>query len=211
VIPALIDILGAPPASVLDVGCGVGTWLRAWQDEGVSDVLGIDGDYVSRSGLLVPIDQFEARNLAEGFDLGRTFELVQSLEVAEHIPPPAAETFVDSLVRHGDTVLFSAAVPAQSGKGHVNERLPSYWARHFRSRGYELCDVVRWRIWDRSDIGVDYRQNLLIFATKDKVDHLRSMSVDRSVDVVHLEMLNSFSLRRSVGTAVHRVQHRAAP
>ena len=31
------------PASLLDVGCGSGAWLRAAIDLGVRDVLGIDG------------------------------------------------------------------------------------------------------------------------------------------------------------------------
>jgi hypothetical protein len=34
-----------------------------------------------------------------------------SLEVAEHLPPGVAQTFVDALVRHGSVVLFSAAIP----------------------------------------------------------------------------------------------------
>jgi SAM-dependent methyltransferase len=31
------------PRSVLDVGCGLGTWLAAFVDHGVEDVYGIDG------------------------------------------------------------------------------------------------------------------------------------------------------------------------
>jgi hypothetical protein len=43
--------------------------------------------------------------------LGRRFELVQSVEVAEDLPPPAAGEFIASLVRHLGHVLFSAASP----------------------------------------------------------------------------------------------------
>ncbi|MDP6884692.1 MAG: hypothetical protein QF830_11185, partial [Rhodospirillales bacterium] len=43
-----------------------------------------------------------------------------SLEVAEHLPPDAAETFVATLVAHGRLVLFSAAPPGQGGLNHVN-------------------------------------------------------------------------------------------
>lgn len=37
------------PESVVDVGCGVGTWLAAFAQHGVDDVLGVDGDYVARA------------------------------------------------------------------------------------------------------------------------------------------------------------------
>jgi hypothetical protein len=47
--------------------------------------------------------------------LDRRFDLVQSLEVAEHITPAASEAFVEDLARHAERfVLFSAAPP---GKG----------------------------------------------------------------------------------------------
>ena len=39
---------------------------------------------------------------------------MQSLEVAEHLPPQAAATFIDNLVAHGDVVLFR---PRRRGKG----------------------------------------------------------------------------------------------
>ena len=34
------------PRRLVDVGCGVGTWLRAALDLGADDVFGVDGDYV---------------------------------------------------------------------------------------------------------------------------------------------------------------------
>ncbi|MEO6221507.1 MAG: hypothetical protein ABIO81_13825, partial [Ginsengibacter sp.] len=41
VVPILIDMF--KPSSVLDVGCGIGTWLKSFMDLGVTDVIGIDG------------------------------------------------------------------------------------------------------------------------------------------------------------------------
>jgi len=40
------------PKSVLDVGCGMGLWLTAFQERGAIDILGIDGAYVTRNGAL---------------------------------------------------------------------------------------------------------------------------------------------------------------
>ena len=53
-----------PICSVLDVGCGRGTWLAQWNALGVSDVLGVDGSYVSGS-LVIPPQNFRALDLCE--------------------------------------------------------------------------------------------------------------------------------------------------
>jgi 2-polyprenyl-3-methyl-5-hydroxy-6-metoxy-1,4-benzoquinol methylase len=82
VIPLVIRL--ASPASVLDVGCGVGSWLAEWISAGVPDVLGLDGDYVDRAALEIPAANFRSAELSHPFSLGRRFDLVQSLEVAEH-------------------------------------------------------------------------------------------------------------------------------
>ncbi len=152
------------PASVLDVGCGVGTWLAEWDRAGVSDVLGIDGDYVDRTSLELPVDRFAPVDLQQSFSLGRKFDLVQTLEVAEHLDEAYADTFVESLVRHGETILFSAAIPGQGGTHHVNEQWPSYWAEKFARVGYTAYDIIRPQIWTDPQILVWYRQNILIFA-----------------------------------------------
>ncbi len=41
------------PRRVLDVGCGVGPWLRAALDLGATEVIGMDGDYVDRAALMI--------------------------------------------------------------------------------------------------------------------------------------------------------------
>src|SRR5687767_12876960 len=76
--------------SVADFGAGQGAWLSVWQDLGATDVIGLDGEYVRREGLLIPPDRFVASDLTKPVRLNRRFDLVQSLEVAEHLPPQAA-------------------------------------------------------------------------------------------------------------------------
>src|SRR3974390_2046407 len=51
-------------ASVIDVGCGVGTWLAEFERLGVTDYLGMDGDYVPRGLLRIPVDPFRAADLS---------------------------------------------------------------------------------------------------------------------------------------------------
>ncbi len=166
VIPRVIDTLAV--RSVLDVGCGVGAWLLPYARRGV-DVTGVDGDYVDRSLLLVDRDRFLARDIAKPFDLERTFDLVQSLEVAEHVPLKDSDTLVDNLVRHGKHVLFSAAVPGQGGENHVNEQPYEFWRDRFAERGFELFDFIRPAIAGRTDVEPWYRYNTLFFVHRDTI------------------------------------------
>ena len=114
-------------SSVLDVGCGRGVWVDEWRRAGVKDALGVDGSYVDPDRLAVPAKHMAVLDVSTPFRLKRSFELVQSLEVAEHIPASKADTFVDNLVAHGDIIMFSAAVPGQGGEFHVNEQPYEYW------------------------------------------------------------------------------------
>ena len=152
-----------PAASALDVGCGQGTWLAVLQRLGVEDVLGVDGDYVDRALLQIPADRYVPLDLRGRFDLGRTFDLVISLEVAEHLPPKAADAFVASLVSHAPIILFSAAIPGQTGTGHVNEQWPDYWAERFKRHGYLAVDALRRDIWSDTDVEFWYAQNTILY------------------------------------------------
>jgi SAM-dependent methyltransferase len=161
VLPIVLAMIN--PRSVIDIGCGVGTWLAAALTQGVLDVVGVDGAYVDRDLLEIPETRFFTGDLATKIDLGRTFDLVISLEVAEHLPAQAAEIFIDNLVRHGPVVLFSAAVPCGGGTGHVNEQWPAYWAERFEKRGYVAIDCLRELIWNNQKIEWWYRQNAILY------------------------------------------------
>ncbi len=161
-----------PTKSILDVGCGRGVWLAQWLRNGATDVLGVDGPYVNLNKLHIPSSSFLARNVSRPFKLGRRFDLVQSLEVAEHLPSAAAETFIDNLVQHGSLILFSAAVPGQGGEHHVNEQPLDYWRAKFAARDYEPFDFLRPRIHDDRTIYFCYRFNTLLYAHASLVGEL---------------------------------------
>ena len=164
VVPLVIDLVR--PRNVVDVGCGTGAWLSVFISEGISDVIGIDGDYIDRALLRIPEDRFDARDLEQTLRLERRFDLVTSLEVAEHLSPEAAENFVESLVSLGDVVLFSAAVPAQGGHHHLNEQWPSYWADLFAAHNYVAIDCIRSRIWDDPHVDWWYAQNSILYVER---------------------------------------------
>jgi hypothetical protein len=150
--------------TVLDVGAGQGAWAAEWLAQGAGEVIAVDGHYAGAGQLLIPEASFVAHDLSTPLDLGRRFDLVQSLEVAEHIPEAHADCLVDTLVAHGDVVLFSAAVPHQGGEHHVNEQLPEYWRRKFDARGYAAFDWLRPQLRDRVEVAPWYRFNTVLYA-----------------------------------------------
>lgn len=161
IVPIVLELL--PVRSIVDVGCGQGVWLAAFQKFDVEDVLGIDGDYVDRGALAIPSSCFRPVDLSLPFTVERTFDLAVSLEVAEHLPPESAAGFVESLTRLAPAVLFSAAIPFQGGTNHVNEQWPEYWAGLFREYGYLPVDVIRRRVWKNESVEWWYAQNTLLF------------------------------------------------
>ncbi len=95
-VPLVLDLVDAE--SVVDVGCGLGTWLSVFREHGIEELLGIDGPHIDPSLLEIPPERFVTHDLEHPLDLERRFDLVVSLEVAEHLPAGCAETFVSSLV-----------------------------------------------------------------------------------------------------------------
>jgi SAM-dependent methyltransferase len=162
ILPFVLDI--THPSSVVDVGCGDGSWLAVCRKLGVEEILGIDGDYIDREILRIPQHQFQAANLTKPFGVGREFDLVISLEVAEHLPASAASIFVGSLTRLGPLVLFSAAIPLQGGNHHINEQWLDRWAILFREYDYLPVDCIRKRVWQNDAVEWWYAQNTMLFA-----------------------------------------------
>ena len=160
-VAALSTILGSNrPKSLLDVGCGTGTWLRAAIELGIANVLGVDGVVLAQGRLKVANTIIERLDLSKPFDLGRRFDMTLCLEVAEHLPANSSDGFISSIVSHSDSILFSAACPGQPGQHHVNCRWPTYWQSLFNKHGFACDDSIRWQIWDDSRIEPWYRQNI---------------------------------------------------
>lgn len=124
------------PQSAVDVGCGVGTFLKVFAENGVAHIAGLDsGQYVEQSQMVIPHEAFIDCDLNSPPELEQRFDVCLSLEVAEHIRPENAGAFVEFLCSLSDCVCFSAAIPGQGGKFHVNEQWQSYWLGLFDTNG----------------------------------------------------------------------------
>jgi len=165
IVPLVLALV--QPRSVVEVGCGIGTWLRVFQEHGIDDVHGMDGDWVDRKMLVIGEDRFAAVDLRRPLQVDRRFDLAVTMEVAEHLPGECAHTFVESLTKLAPVILFSAAIPRQGGVGHVNEQWPEYWVEHFARHRYAAIDPIRKRIWRNARVEWYYAQNALLFASRD--------------------------------------------
>jgi hypothetical protein len=158
-------------------------WTSKLLEYGVTDVLGIDGDYVNREHLRIPRDRFQACDLSKPFAIDRKFDLALCLEVAEHLPPARAESLIDDLVTLAPVVLFSAAIPGQGGVNHINERYLGYWDALFAARDYVLLDIIRPALWNDERCDWWYRQNTVLFIHKD--NPLSCLRVTSVIDCIH--------------------------
>lgn len=71
------EILGEKLESVVDVGCGVGTWLKAWQDiKPTLKIAGVDGNSVDEGLYFIPKDAYLQVDLTADFG-----EILDAIEV----------------------------------------------------------------------------------------------------------------------------------
>ena len=134
VLTAVFALFGTPD-TYLDMGCGSGAMTNHARRCGVNAV-GVDI-------LAAPPDV--KHDLREPLHLGRIFQLVTSIEVAEHLPEESAPVFCDSIARHmgaGGVLVFTAALPGQPGHNHVNTKPPYYWREHFANVGLSYWEPV---------------------------------------------------------------------
>jgi len=118
------------PAAVLDLGAGDGWWCKNFHDVG-SSVWAVELHEKARE--FIP-DQvyFIQHDLTIPVNFNSRADLVICLEVAEHLPKPAAGILVQTICAHAaDHILFSSAPPGQAGTGHINLQPQQYWRNLF--------------------------------------------------------------------------------
>jgi hypothetical protein len=133
----IVSLLGSVLSigSVVDFGCGDGAWLGAWREAG-AEIVAVGA------------------GLSEPVDLGRRFDLAQSLGNAP-VPATRAVPFIDNLVAHASHVLFSPA-------GALD-----YWRGLFRERGYVAFDYLRPLIAHDPSVRPSYRYDALLYVRED--------------------------------------------
>jgi SAM-dependent methyltransferase len=175
VVPILMELIGA--TSIIDVGCGLGAWLSVFRECGVTKILGVDGEYVDTSKLLIDESDFVVCDLARvSPQIDSRYDLALCLEVAEHLPATEARRLVRLVTTLAPLILFSAAIPGQGGINHINEQWPSYWRELFAQLGFRMLDPIRPHIRDNCYVEWWYRQNLTLYATPKAVAEHASLT-----------------------------------
>ncbi|WP_157143926.1 methyltransferase domain-containing protein [Brachyspira pilosicoli] len=151
--------------SMIDVGCGIGAWLKSAIEFGIDDVVGIDCNEISEEKLLVPRKYIKIDNLETHKNIYlKKYDIAVSLEVAEHLSPEYSENFIKMLTSYSDIVLFSAAIPNQIGTNHINCQKPEFWFKYFDQLEYKCFDF-RYELMSLN-ISPSYSQNILLYVHK---------------------------------------------
>jgi glycosyltransferase involved in cell wall biosynthesis/2-polyprenyl-3-methyl-5-hydroxy-6-metoxy-1,4-benzoquinol methylase len=132
------------PESVLDIGCGPGTYVYALRNLGV-DAKGLDIDE--------RVHGKEHLKYQSLFDItDETAEAVICMEVAEHIEKEREDEVVEKVVSTvGNTLIWTAAAIGQGGIGHINCKNKEEWAEKIAATGLvrniekenKLIDFIR--------------------------------------------------------------------
>lgn len=188
-VPVVLQMVNVK--SVVDVGCGMGTWLSVFKEKGITDILGMDGEWVDQKMMMITSSEFINKDLTQPIKLDRKFDLAVSMEVGEHLEERFADTFVRSLTDLAPIILFSAAIPMQGGRHHVNEQWPMYWSNKFRKHDYFMIDCLRKKIWNNENIGSWYAQNSFLIVSKDVLPNYPALQSElREMDPEMLSLVH---------------------
>ncbi|MFA5109565.1 MAG: methyltransferase domain-containing protein [Patescibacteria group bacterium] len=126
------------PKSVVDIGCGVGLYLKEFAERGIEDLLGLDGSPAAAEEFLFNRDHLVIFDLAGRYRFEKKYDLGLCLEVAEHLREEDADTLVGTVTDAADDIIFTAAVCGQGPRsiGHINEQPSDYWIKKFKSKNF---------------------------------------------------------------------------
>lgn len=159
-------------------------------------IRGLDGPYVPTKYRVISEQEFYPTDLSKPININERFDLVISLEVAEHLPENRAEGFVRDLCLLGDIILFSAAVPRQGGTEHINEQWQTYWANKFDKNGFDAFDIIRPKIYDDYRVPLWYRNNMIVYVKRNTKlceqmkENVDSRVLDMLLPEMHKKIMN---------------------
>lgn len=129
------------PESYLDIGSGTGAMVNIAEKIGVEIVAGADQLPRPNHPKLMQVD------LRQPLHLSRKFDLVTSIETAEHIEPEYADNLIETITSNAaKRIVFTAAMPGQIGHGHFNCMPMTYWREKFYNHGWNYYPPDTWRL-----------------------------------------------------------------
>ena len=179
--------------SLVDFGCGTGAWLKSANNLGLSknNIVGIDKYYnVDKKFKFIKENVYNIK-------FKNKFDLAVCVEVAEHIEKNNTPKLVKCLTKASNIIIFSAALPNQSGDGHINCQSQQYWVELFKKHRYECIDFFRPIIWNDNKISDCYKQNMFLYVNKKEALNFKNkFSVKILHDIAHPSIINEHYLNR---------------
>lgn len=190
------------PKTVIDFGCGNGSWLKVAKDLGAHHILGIDGIKVDSSIRLISESEFLQHNITTPLTIEKRYDLALCLEVVEHLPESAADNIIKLLTLSSNIILFSAAIPGQGGQAHLNEQWPKYWQHKFAQYDFFPVDILRQHFWGNEKIEWWYKQNMLLYVNKTAEEKFKLNISDELPVYIHPEL---FELKLKILTNSEKI------
>lgn len=186
--------------SVIDFGCGMGTWCKALNNLNIKDFLGIDKHQYDSAYMLIPSEKYMQYDLRKPLLLSHKVDMAISVEVAEHIEFEYSNIFIENLCLCSDIILFSAAITHQGGTGHINEQSCTYWESIFNNYGYKAIDCIRPYIWNDERIEIWYKNNCVLYIEEHFYKKISAVVPTNtySLDIIHPLMLHRILKKKGV-------------
>lgn len=173
IVKAMQTVLQIKAETAVDVGCATGDLVQGFVDLGLG-AYGIEAsraviphlvchkEHIAFHDLRDPLPEDSIRWAEPGKLVAEvvhfpSVDVATCFEVAEHLEPEYADTFVETLTKLSNVLVISTAGPDPRGKPptkyHQNEQPPEYWyekfAKHAFVRHRELENVLRtaWHPW----------------------------------------------------------------
>ena len=132
------------PNSVVDFGCGIGSYLESCYNKNIPNYKGYDigGEYAKKYTPAFLHNHIEYLDCTKPIKTTQKYDCVITFETIEHIEPSGTDTFIKNLVNATDKnigkILFTGAPPEQDGCGHINCQEKSFWIEQFAKYNFEV-------------------------------------------------------------------------
>ncbi|MGK7876185.1 MAG: class I SAM-dependent methyltransferase [Xenococcaceae cyanobacterium] len=159
------------PHTAIDLGCGMGMYLRALKSHGVQ-LIGFDASLHAVQNVDPEVPVFVV-DLTKPFRSNQQWDIAICFEVAEHLPKSCASILVDTLCSLSKTILFTAAGPDQPGIDHINLQPKSFWIDLYQRNGFILDEKLTQQFLDHLvsiDVPDWFCRNFSIFVKLNNIE-----------------------------------------
>jgi 2-polyprenyl-3-methyl-5-hydroxy-6-metoxy-1,4-benzoquinol methylase len=157
------------PSSILDLGCGVGSYLEGALNAGCQRIYGIEISFEKAKKYITKdiLPYITYGDITENLILNYKFDCVISFEVAEHISPHKTTSFIKNLIKYSNKyIIITAACPGQRGTGHINLREKEFWIKLIESYTFKYKEKLVEKFtkdWKSFSPPKYILQNLMVF------------------------------------------------